>query len=561
MRSSSTGKLGELSEEILAVTTEPQRGSVSRFLLSRRFLLALLFVGVVLRVVQYAADTSMWFDEFSIARNIVHRSASQLAFEPLGYNQVAPVGFMLLEKLISVSIGSSDLALRLLLFLCGLAALPLFLILAERLLDGYAVPFAVAAFAIGVPFIRYTTELKQYGVDVAAALALSLIALRLRDPDSSAKRCIAAGLAGAILVWFSQTAVFVMAGLAAALLLDWLVERRAQTRRAVLTTVPIWALASVAATVASMRRMTPETQKFMHDFWQGRHGFFPWPLKNASDLFWLWEQVTELFRAPVLRYRWPALYSVLAIAGLVALWRRNRFGAWLLLGPFSITVLAAVVQQYPIRTRVVLFLVPSLVLLVAQGAEWIRRIAGRLRPAFGGAFMVALFIPPIWTVVEKPPPYWTEDYKSMLSFVQANRRSDDAMYVYVYAYEALERYGKKYGIEQGDYVLGGCWRDDFRAYLRDVDRYRGASRLWVITSGVPEFVEPGQSIRRYLGAIGTLKQSKSVPSRSQEFAPVTADLYDLSDPTRLSSASASTFPLKAPGDRRPLCLDFVRPDR
>lgn len=547
------------------MTPEPVPGHAPKFLLGRPFLLALLFIGLVLRVLQYAADTSLWFDEFSIARNIVHRSTSQLVFEPLGYDQVAPVGFMLVEKLISLSIGTSDLALRLLPFLCGLVALPLFLLLAERVLDGYAVPFAVAAFAIGVPFIRYTTELKQYGLDMAAALALSLIALRLRDPDSTSTRCVLAGLAGAVMVWFSQTAVFVMAGIGAALVVDWLFEstRKAQTRRAVFTTVPIWVLASGVATIVSMRLMTPETKKFMHEFWAGkpRNGFLPWPLKEPSDALWLWNQVTDLFGDQVLRYRWQELYSVLAIAGLVALWRRRRFAALLLFGPFAVTVLAAVARQYPFRTRVVLFLLPALVLLVAQGAEWIRLIAGKFHPAVGGAAMAALFISPVLTIVETPLPYFTEDYKSVLSFVQANRRAGDAMYVFVYAYEPLERYGERYGIGRGDYTLGGCWRDDIRSYLRDVDRYRGMPRVWLITSGVPQFYAPGQSIRSYFAAIGTLKGSKSVPSRTKRFAPVSADLYDLSDPTRLSAASASSFPVKPLGDRQPFCLDFVTPDR
>ena len=175
--------------------------------------------------------------------------------------------------------------------------------------------------------------------------------------------------------------------------------------------------------------------------------------------------------------------------------------------------------------------------------------------------MAALFIAPLWTLVETPPPYWTEDYKSVLSYVRANRRAGDATYVYVYAYEALERYGKNYGLEPGDYAVGGCWRDDIRAYLRDVDRYRGAPRVWLITSGVPEFYEAGQNIRQYLGAIGSLKGSMSVPSRSALFAPVSADLFDLSDPARLSAVSAASFPLKPQSDRRPLCLDFVAPNR
>jgi hypothetical protein len=533
------------------------------FLRGRPFLLALIFIGVALRVVQYAANTSFWFDEFSLARNIVHRPLVQLALEPLAHHQVAPVGFVVVEKLVVGWFGSGDQALRLLPFLCGLASLVLFVLFAERVLTGYAVPFAVACFAIGVPFIRYSTEVKQYGLDVAATLALSLIAFRLRDADSTPRRCVLAGLAGAVLVWFSQASVLAMTGIGAALVLTWLLERDSRMRRAVLVTVPIWALASAAATLVAFRRMTPGTNRFMHDFWQSHDGFFPWPPKEASDGLWLWDRVMELLGGDFVRYRLPSLYCVLAILGLIVLWRRNRFAAWIVVGPFLVTVAAAVAQQYPFRTRVILFLVAGLVLLIAEAAEWLRRIAGRRHPAVGAVVMAVLLVSPFWAVVATPPPYWMEDYKSPLSFLEANRQKGDAVYVYTYAYEALERYGPEYGLRPGDYTVGGCWRDDFRAYLRDVDRYRGAPRVWIVTSGVPEFNEPGQNIRSYLATIGIVKGTLSVPSFLKRFAPVSVDLYDLSDPKRLAAASASSFPLKPPGNRRPLCLDFIglgRPD-
>jgi len=109
------------------------------------FLWTLVGLGAALRIFQYASDTSFWFDELSLVRNLVHRSAAQLATEPLRYDQVAPVGFLVAEKGISRVLGESDLAFRFLLLPIGLAALVLFVPLARRVLDGYAVPFAVAA--------------------------------------------------------------------------------------------------------------------------------------------------------------------------------------------------------------------------------------------------------------------------------------------------------------------------------------------------------------------------------------------------------------------------------
>lgn len=525
----------------------------------RPFLLALLALGVALRLYQYACDTSLWFDELSIARNLVQRSTAQLLLKPLAYNQVAPVGFIVAEKLVSRVLGQSDLAFRFLPLLCGLLALPLFLRLAQRLLDGYAVPFAVAVFAIGAPFIRFSAEVKQYGIDLTATLALSLIALALRDDDSTRARCVLAGIAGAVLVWFSQATVFVMAGLGAALVLVWLRDRDAPTRRAIRTTIPIWAVACLASIAVSVRHITPETRAFMEEFWRTRGSFFPWPVKQPSDLLWLWDRVAQIFEDEMmLRYRWPVLYGYLVIAGMVLLWRRNRFAALVLLGPIGVTVLAAVAHQYPFRTRLILFLVPAFVLAVAQAAEGIRRLAARAHPALGAVLMAALFTAPALALVETPPPYRVEDYKTVLAFLRANWKAGDVVYVFPNPYGAMERYGAEYGVRREDYVVGGCWSDDLRPYLLDVDRLRGKARVWFFASSVPPFHPARRTIERYLQAIGIGREAIAVPS-AKPLNPVSVQLFDLSDPARLASASALTFPVESLGALRPLCGDWVKP--
>jgi hypothetical protein len=531
------------------------------FLLRRPFLWTLVAIGAALRIYQYASDTSLWFDELSIVRNLVHRSEARLITEPLAYEQVAPVGFMVAEKAISRVLGESDLAFRFLLLPVGLAALVLFLGLARRLLDGYAVPFAVAVFAIGAPFIRYSAEIKQYGIDMAATIALCLIALKLRDPDSTAVRCALAAVAGAVLVWFSQPAVFVVAGLGAALLLAWLRDRDLQTRRAVLVTVPIWAVASATATLVAIHLVTPATRAYMDQFWRKRDGFFPRPFQKPGDALWLWDRVLELFSDPMmLRYRWPAIYGVLAIVGLAVLWRRNRFGALVLLGPLAVGVLAAVAQQVPFKTRVALYALPILMLAAAHGAEWIRRQASRLHPAVGGACMAAFLLVPALAFVQRPPPYWVEDFKTVFAFFREHRQPGDAVFVFAYDMEAIERYGAEYGLASDDYQVGGCWRDDRGTFLRDVDRYRGRDRVWLLDGSVPALTSARKSLENYLATIGVRKDSISIPSE-KPLDPVGAHLYDLSDPARLASASAESFRMEPLGPLVPPCGDRTRPLR
>ena len=524
----------------------------------------LVGLGAALRIFQYASDTSFWFDELSLVRNLVHRSAAQLATEPLRYDQVAPVGFLVAEKGISRVLGESDLAFRFLLLPIGLAALVLFVPLARRVLDGYAVPFAVAMFAIGAPFIRYCAEVKQYGIDIASVIVMSLLTLRLRDPDATRGRCIAAGLLGAVLVWFSQATILILAGLGGALLLAWLLERDGRTARALRITVPIWAAACVAAALVAFRLVSSTTRAFMDQFWRLRGGFPPWPIRKPGDLVWPWNRVTELFAEDtLLRYRWPLVYTALAVIGLILLWRRQRVVALVLLAPFAAAVAAAVAQQYPFRARLVLYVAPGLVLAIAQGAEGIRRAASRLHPALGAVCMAAIFAGPAWSLARFPPPYFVEDHKTVLAYVRDHRQPGDAVYVYSYEIEAIERYAAEYGLAPGDYEVGRCSKVDRRVSLREVDRYRGRPRVWVIAGAVPPFQPPRQTLEQYLSTIGVPRASIVIEGM-RPIAPVSTILFDLSDPKRLETATAETFPLVTPPPGSPMafplnCGPWVEP--
>jgi hypothetical protein len=395
---------------------------------------------------------------------------------------------------------------------------------------------------------------------------MSLVALRLRDPDATRARAVRAGFLGAVLVWFSQATILMLAGLGGALLLAWLLQRDAPTARALRITVPMWAVACVASAAVALRLVAPATRAFMDQFWRLRGGFPPWPIEKPKDLLWLWDRfVLQLGDNRVLAYPWPALYAALAIAGLVVLWRRNRVGALIVLGPLSAAVLAAVAGFYPFHSRVALHSLPAIILAVAAAAEWVRRTLARRHAALGAAGMLALLAGPASAFVQRPPPYFVEDHKTVLAFLRDHRQPGDAVFVYPYMIEAVERYASEYGLAPGDYDFGRCSPGDRRAFLRDVDRYRGRPRVWLIAGAVPPFQPPRSDVEAYLSAIGTRKVGLAVDS-AKPIYPVSATLFDLSDPDRLAAASAETFPIQtkpAAGDPRPnivvRCGDWFRP--
>jgi len=520
-----------------------------------RILWALVALGVALRLWQYLADTSMWFDELSIARNITERSLPQLLTQPLGFQQTAPLGFLAMVDLSSTLLGPSDMSLRLFPFLCGLASVFVFLRVAKRTLDGSAVPIAVALFAISPPLIRYSTELKQYGCDVLVVLVLTLVALNLCARTPTVGECVKAGFVGAFTILFSQAAVLVLTGIGAALTLRYLVRLRELPRRIVLVTVPIWACAAAIGVLSAQYYMTAHTMEFMHWFWRTRLGFLPLPTTTDAFALWTRDRFTQFFDA-MSGYPLPVVYTVLSLLGFIVLLRR-RDVSLILLGPIAVTFAAAVAQQYPFRMRVVLFLLPPLLITAAATVGWvIDRIYALAKP-LGAAIAVAANAPPILAIALNPPPYTAEPFKPVLAYVQAHRQPGDRVYVYSNAYQAIARYGGRYGMPVGTYDAGTCDETSTGPYLLDVDRYRGARRLWVIGSSVPDFRPARQAIGKYLRTIGVVRDSiqrKSVAPLD----PVSAELYDLSDSVRLNNATAAALAVKA-DTLHPLCFDWVRP--
>ena len=524
----------------------------------RQVTLALLATGLVLRIVAYLSNTPLWLDEILLARNIIDLPLGALLTEPLGLDQVAPRGFLLMERLAVLALGPSELALRLFPFLCGIAGLLLFWRLAEALLDGPAVPVAVALVALGVPFLRFGAEVKQYIVDATAATLLLLIAVRLRREDWSTGRLLTAGAIGFVVSWFSQTSAMVMAAIGIAFAVSWILERDRRAWRVLRFTIPIWAVASALALVLGTMSMTPSTREFMHSFWAA--GFFPLPFDGLADILWFWNSGLTVFSEPtLLRYQWPTLFVLLALAGVASLWMRERFAALLVLCPVLLVMAAAVAQQYPFFGRLLMFLVPPTLLAIAAGIDALRRLATRLHPAIGVLAVAGCLTSPVLALVQAPPPYRIDATPEALAYLQQHRQPQDVVYVWPISKVVVNHYGPRNGITPDMWITARCHRDDVRDFLRDLDRFRGSRRLWTLGMDARVFRQARASVARYLSTIGHRRDSLVLPSLS--FGAITLDLYDLSDEARLRTADAETFSIEQFDPRaRPGCRDWVRPD-
>ena len=479
---------------------------------------AFVTIGVVLRLRQYQFDRSLWNDETELVMNILHRSPAAL-LKPLNRFQVAPIGFLWLEKISVHFLGSGEMALRLVPIFCGVGSLFLFLAVARRFVRGSAVPIAVGMFAISNPLIYYASEVKQYSSDVAVALLVYLVMDALFDAKLRVATLVFAAVVGSLAIWFSFPAAFVLAGIGLAAV--WAAGRQHSRSSVLLLSVVglVWSTSFLLFYVVSLHGTT--NNHALIEYW--RAAYAPLPPTSVSDVLWYESTFFNIFSFPA-GLALTGIAAVAAVLGANEFRRRDqgRFLSQLL--PIAVVLLASALHRYPFQGRFILFLVPSIFLLVAEGLEVVRRTTGDTSRVLAVLLIGFLFLEPSLTAARhfvRPPG--VEEVRSAIDYIERYRAQGDILYCYYSAEFPLEYYRERGRIGLIEQITGVASRDNLQPYRDDLDKLRGEKRVWILfshdwqTSGVDEqayFLD-------HLGQIGTRLDGMQATGAA-------AYLYDLS---------------------------------
>ena len=232
----------------------------------------LILTGAGLRLRQYLTGRSLWADEAMLALNLVDRSFAGM-FQPLAYDQGAPIGFLLVEKLFNTVLGKHEFALRLFPLLVGLISLWLFYLLLTRVTQGAGLLVSLALFALNPRLIYYSSEVKQYILDVAVTILLLLIAAPVFHTSHQRKGYFWLTLAGMIALWFSHPALFVLAGIGLALVIVTLRRRDYSNLKFVIGIGVVWVLEIAFLYLLILKDLSQNA--YMREYWQG--AFLPVP--------------------------------------------------------------------------------------------------------------------------------------------------------------------------------------------------------------------------------------------------------------------------------------------
>lgn len=351
---------------------------------------AAVAAGAAFRLLAYASNRSLYRDEASLLQNLVRLDVFDFHTTLTEY-QLAPPAFLAIERLLVRLPGNVVLTARALPLVFGIASIFLFRIVGRRFLTREAVPIAVGLFALSDWLIYYSSEIKQYSCDLALTLAALLLATGPPvDGCLPIRRLVAMAAFGVVGFWFSYPIVFVLAGVGVYLFTTAIVRRDRRALVALPVIGLLWVVSFGACYLVSHRML--DQGRFIWDWWD--FAFLRIPPHSINELKLECWQLLNVFdspsdvKTPLGPVATAFLALTLAIVGVVAIGRRWPGGLFLMTAPFALVMAASALRQYPFHGRLLIFLVPMVQMLVAQGAATLGRVGGPRFAIVLGAFLL-----------------------------------------------------------------------------------------------------------------------------------------------------------------------------
>lgn len=318
---------------------------------------AVVALGSLWRVGQWWSNPSLWLDEASIADNIVDRGYGSLT-QPLSYEQGAPVGWLWIERSMSLLLGDSERALRLWPMVAGIATILVAWALARRVLGPIGTASFVAAVAFWPALVQYTGELKQYSTDTLASLIILLLGVRVLQGERHARAHLA--LAGTILLWCSHPALLCLAGVGIVIGVDDLRRRDRSGVALSAVTALLWSLSLAGLWEVSLEGLSGSE---LIDGWA--LGYAP-PLSDPIGwVQFVRRETLSIYWIPTPGVRW--LVSASLVVGAWQLLRRAPRVFALTASLPIVALVASQVKVYPyVGDRPSLYLFPVFLLWIAS---------------------------------------------------------------------------------------------------------------------------------------------------------------------------------------------------
>ena len=495
---------------------------LNRLYSSPRLPWIIIGIGIILRLVRYLHNPFLYFDEASGAVDIIDRPLYDFINPSSDALNVYPFSFLVIVKCSTLLFGNSEYALSLYPLVCGILSLFLFYYVAKHYISPGAVPVALLLFAIMDSLVIYSSIIKPYSSDLFFALLIFAIVIYIQSKNYNVLSLVLFAVSGAIIVWLSNPAVFVLAGVGTSLILYSFFKKDSERIIAFSFICFIWFVSFICFYFIYIEKVMPVTGHEVLRSLKVESTLMPMPPKSLADIRWFIDTFfnTFTFKEPfdhAYDTTFAGIMSFAFIYGCVSMFSNAREKLVILLSPVLFTLAASAIHVYPFKGRLIFFLFPFLLFIIAEGIERLREQTSSNSKSIITIIVILLFIYPIsWATYHVKKPFSRGQIKPVLEYIKKNWQDGDIIYVHFFAQYEFEYYSNyhpdSFNFSEDEYVIGiapmgwyGDWKkqdltkyydtkktikqsskDILNEYINDVDKLRGRNRVWLLfTDNVP----------------------------------------------------------------------------
>jgi hypothetical protein len=327
---------------------------------------AIMLIGAALRLSVYFQNRNLFIDEADLARNIYERNFVGL-IHPLSYFQYAPPLFLWGAKLCAMILGYGEYALKVVPLLSGIGTIILMYLLLQKYEVKKVAWYPLFLLSTGIIYLRYATEFKQYSSDCLIALGLIYLALSVDSSKMGIPKFVSIWIyAGSIAVWGSMPSVFILAGVGSYYFALFYSTGGLKKIYALIIPVAMWIAQFLLYYFIILK---PQIQS---DYLQNFHraDFLYLIPTSMHELYHNWEVMIHILGVAAGHWGLSIVFHILliVIAAYFAV-KRKMLSILLVVIPMFLLLLAAALHQYTLAPRIVLFIMPVILILIAIGFE------------------------------------------------------------------------------------------------------------------------------------------------------------------------------------------------
>lgn len=492
--------------------------SLERLYGSKKFPWIIICIGILLRLVRYLHNPSLYFDEAGIATDYADRSISDLFTLSPDSISTYPFSFQILIKLAIQLIGNTEYALRLHALIFGIASLFLFYYAAKKYISPKVVPAALLLFASLNSLVYYSSIVKPYSGDVFFALLIVSVVAYARSKDFDYPRLFLFALTGMAVIWFSNPSIFVLAGAGTSLIIFSLLRKEWAKAAGLATVCLAWVSSFIFYYMVFLNNIMSNIGNDVDEIIKKEAAFSPFPPHSFGDIKWYIDTFFDTFN--LVDYAdfnqglvLTGIAALLFLIGCIHLYSKNREKFFVLVSPVFFTLAAAAMHLYPFKGRLILFLIPFFLLIIAEGIAYLNKRVENSKTIVT-IIVIFLFIYPLsWAAYNIKKPASREEIKPVLQHIQENWKDGDIIYVHFYAQYAFEYYSQyhpePFSFAGNSYITGiaprgwyRIWRRNqvskyyapdqpikqsaneiLNTFIRDLEHLNGHNRAWILFTG------------------------------------------------------------------------------